>query len=100
MSARICPKAYSQFGEYVKARREELDKSIRGLATELEMTPAYLRNIEKGNRYASEKYLSKMVVLLQLSDKEDICENQYRNQPLFCRNLKQKSASYFADGFA
>ena len=51
---------YDSFGEYVKARREALGKSIRGLASELDMTPAYLSDIEKGNRYAPEKYLKKM----------------------------------------
>ena len=68
MSDEITPNDYSAFGEYVKARREALGKSIRGLATELEMTPAYLSDIEKGNRYAPEKYLQKMVELLQIVD--------------------------------
>ena len=52
------------FGEYVKARREALGKSIRGLALELDMTPAYLSDIEKGNRYAPEKYLEKLAEVL------------------------------------
>jgi transcriptional regulator with XRE-family HTH domain len=50
----------------VRARREALGKSVRGLAAELEMTPAYLSDIEKGNRYAPEKHLAKMVEALQI----------------------------------
>lgn len=61
---------YSSFGEYVKARRESLGKSIRGLAQELDMTPAYLSDIEKGNRYAPEKYLEKMLEVLCITGEE------------------------------
>lgn len=63
---RICT-----FGEYIKARREALGKSIRGLAAELEITPAYLSDIEKGYRYAPEKHLVKMIVVLNITG-EDI----------------------------
>jgi len=55
------------FGSFVKERREELGKSLRGLAADLDMTPAYLSDIEKGNRYAPEKRLKKMVEVLELS---------------------------------
>jgi len=58
------------FGGYVKARREALGKSTRGLAAELEMGPAYLNDIEKGNRYAPEKYLAGMVEVLQITGDE------------------------------
>lgn len=61
------------FGEFVKCKREALGKSIRGLAAELDMTPAYLSDIEKGNRYAPEKYLERMVELLQISG-DDVYE--------------------------
>jgi len=67
MSNETVSKEYSTFGEYVKARREVLGKSIRGLAVELEMTPAYLSDIEKGNRYAPEKHLAKMVETLHIT---------------------------------
>lgn len=58
------------FGEYIKARRVAIGKSIRGLAYELDITPAYLSDIEKGYRYAPEKYLKKMVQLLGIPDEE------------------------------
>mgnify|MGYP003820371515 FL=1 len=60
----------STFGDYIKSRREVLCKSIRGLALELDITPAYLSDIEKGNRYAPEKYLEKMVQVLDIPDDE------------------------------
>lgn len=61
---------YSSFGEYVKERRVALGKSIRGLASELDMTPAYLSDIEKGNRYAPEKYLEKIAELLCITGED------------------------------
>lgn len=48
------------FGRFVRQRREELGLTVRGFATQLEMTPAYLSDIEKGNRYAPKKYLDKL----------------------------------------
>jgi transcriptional regulator with XRE-family HTH domain len=57
----------------VRARRESLGKSVRGLAAELEMTPAYLSDIEKGNRYAPEKHLAKMVEALQITGSDVDC---------------------------
>lgn len=64
---------HCSFGEYVKARREMLGKSIRGLASELDMTPAYLSDIEKGNRYAPEKYLEKMTEILCITGDDSYC---------------------------
>ena len=70
MASEIMSSEYSTFGEYVRMRREALGKSLRGLAAELEMTPAYLSDIEKGNRYAPEKHLAKMVELLYIRDED------------------------------
>ena len=69
MASEIIPNGYAKFGEYVRARREALNKSVRGMAAELDMTPAYLSDIEKGNRYAPEKYLAKMVEVLRITGK-------------------------------
>ena len=63
---------HDTFGAYVKARREALGKTVRGLATELGMTPAYLSDIENGNRYAPEKYLSKIIEILLITGEEDL----------------------------
>jgi transcriptional regulator with XRE-family HTH domain len=58
------------FGEYVKARRESLGKSLRGCADELTVTPAYLFDIEKGNRPAPEKKLDNFIDVLGISGDE------------------------------
>jgi len=73
MANDMMPSSYPTFGEYVKARREALGKSIRGLAAELDMTPAYLSDIEKGNRYAPEKYLAQMVATLRITGEAEYC---------------------------
>jgi len=73
MAPEVVPNDYQTFGEYVKARREALSKSIRGCAADFEMTPAYLSDIEKGNRYAPEKHLAKMVEVLGITGKAVDC---------------------------
>jgi len=70
MTNEITPSDYSTFGEYVKERREALGKSLRGCAAEFEMTPAYLSDIEKGNRYAPEKHLERMAEVLCITGKD------------------------------
>jgi transcriptional regulator with XRE-family HTH domain len=73
MSSRTTPGDSITFGAYVRARREALGKSVRGLSAELDMTPAYLSDIEKGNRYAPEKHLAKMVEALQITGTDVDC---------------------------
>jgi len=58
------------FGEYVKVRREIKGKSLRGFAAELGIAPAYLCDIEKGNRNPPEKHLAKIIELLDISGEE------------------------------
>jgi transcriptional regulator with XRE-family HTH domain len=71
MMDHLLPNEYQGlFGEYVKERREALGKSMRGLASELDITPAYLSDIEKGNRYAPEKYLEKMAEVLCITGED------------------------------
>ena len=69
----VSPCDFPAFGEYVKTRREEMGKSLRGLAAELDMTPTYLNDIEKGNRVAPEKYLEQMVRILGLTGENVNC---------------------------
>ena len=71
MTEMVSNDCHESFGRYIKARREVLGKSIRGLARELDITPVYLSDIEKGNRYAPEKYLGRMIEILRISG-EDI----------------------------
>ena len=45
----------NKFGEYVKAKRQEKEISLRKLAEELGIVPAYMSDIEKGRRYPPDK---------------------------------------------
>lgn len=60
------------FGEYVKQRREQLGKTQKRFAAEVELSPAYLSDIENGNRRAPEKYLDKFAKALQIMDEEEL----------------------------
>ncbi len=58
------------FGKFVRERREALGRSLRSVAAEIEMAPAYLSDIEKGNRWPPSKYLKKLAEVLQISGNE------------------------------
>ncbi len=58
------------FGEYLKAKREANNKTLRGFAAELGIAPAYLCDIEKGNRNPPEKHLAKIIELLDIEGEE------------------------------
>ena len=60
-----------EFGKFIEAKRKALNKTLRGFATDLEIAPAYMSDIEKGHRYPPDKdKLEKMVELLNLSEEE------------------------------
>ena len=60
------------FGDFVKKRRDELGKSQKGFATEVGISPAYLSDIENGNRRAPEKFLDKFAEALAITDPEEL----------------------------
>lgn len=62
------------FGEFVKRRRESLGKTQKGFAMEVEISPAYLSDIENGNRRAPEKYLERFAKALGITTPEDLNE--------------------------
>ena len=59
-----------KFGTYVRNRRTELGISLRDMAEKLEITPAYLSDIERGNRKAPLDHLEKLAVLLGVEESE------------------------------
>ena len=59
------------FGQFIRQRREELGKTVRGFAAELDITPAYLSDIEKVNRYAPKNYLDKLKEVLKISEDDE-----------------------------
>ena len=57
------------FGSYLKSRMESLNMSLRGLASELKVSAAYISDIEKGNRYApSQEKLVRLMEILQIPE--------------------------------
>ena len=58
------------FGQFIKKKRESLGKSLRSVAADIGMAPAYLSDVEKGNRWPPVKYLEKMIEVLQIPQTE------------------------------
>ena len=63
-----------KFGEFVKQRRESLGKTQKGFATEVEISPAYLSDIENGNRRAPEKFLARFAQALEITTQDALNE--------------------------
>lgn len=61
------------FGDCVRKRREQLNISLREMAKQINMTPVYLSDIERGNRPAPNgcrseiDYMSKLIHALSLN---------------------------------
>lgn len=59
------------FGKFIEEKRKAKDITLRGLATLLEIAPAYMSDIEKGHRYPPDKdKLEAMASFLELSEDE------------------------------
>lgn len=54
-------------GEFIRAKRDEADLSLRELARRLEITPPYLSDIELGKRYPSEPLMIKLAEFFRIS---------------------------------
>ena len=59
------------FGEFVKQRRESLGQTLRAFAAEVKISPAYLCDIENGNRKAPERYLENFATGLGITESEE-----------------------------
>lgn len=62
----------NRFGKYIEAKRKEKGINLRRFAELIDkMAPAYLSDIEKGNRYPPDKdKITKMAQVLELNAKE------------------------------
>ncbi len=58
------------FGSFIRSKREALGKSLRSVAADIEMAPAYLSDVEKSNRWPPVKYLEKLAEVLGISGNE------------------------------
>ncbi len=60
------------FGDYVKKKREEMGISLRGLAEKIQISPAYLCDIEKGNRQPPAKFLKTLAEVLGIREDDEL----------------------------
>lgn len=58
------------FGIFLRQRREELGLTLRELASKIQVTAAYLSDIEKGNRRAPINYIGELGVALGITGDE------------------------------
>lgn len=90
-----------KFGTFVRNRRTELGISLRDFAESLGITPAYLSDIERGNRKAPLEHLEQISVLLGLQESDmeffiDLSGCSHSNWPEINEYLaKNKSAREF-----
>ena len=61
-------KMSKKFGELVREYRGK--KTLKELGDEIGITPAYLSDIEKGNRFPSKDKLDKLIKVFDLKDKK------------------------------
>ena len=62
------------FGKLVKTKRESLGKAQKVFAEEVGISPAYLCDIEGGNRRAPERYLEAFARALEITDPDELGE--------------------------
>ncbi len=56
------------FGTYIRQRRESMGLSLRRVAAAIGMAPAYLSDVERGNRYAPpDKFLAGLEQVLEIT---------------------------------
>ncbi len=58
------------FGKFIEERRKALGLTLRGFAAELDISPAYMSDIEKGHRYPPDKKLDEIAQILKLNETE------------------------------
>lgn len=89
-------KDHLPFGEYVKQRRERLKMTMRDFADKVKISPAYLCDIEKGNRRPPEKYLEKFAEVLQIKDAEEL--NTFYDSAGISKNGQHSDINMYIDG--
>ena len=59
------------FGKFIEQKRKSLGTTLRGLAAEIGIVPAFMSDIEKGHRYPPNKEkLYQLASVLKLSEEE------------------------------
>ena len=83
-------------GERIRELRDALDFSLREVARQLDISAAFLSDVELGRRYPSDELLVRIAELLQTT-LDDL--RQYDSRPPL-DDLKRRSAAAPAYGFA
>lgn len=89
-------KNHLPFGEYVKQRRETLKMTMRDFAEKIEISPAYLCDIEKGNRKPPVKYLEKIAEVLQIIDSDEL--NSFYDSAGVSKDGQHSDINNYIDG--
>lgn len=90
-----------KFGTFVRNRRLELGISVRDFAESLGLSPAYISDIERGNRMAPVEHLEQIATILKLEEGDmeffiDLSGCSHSNWPEINEYLaKNKSAREF-----
>ena len=84
------------FGEYVKQMRERLGMTMRELAERVKISPAYLCDIEKGNRKPPEKFLATFAEALHILDPEEL--NAFYDSAGISKNGQHTDINSYIDG--
>ena len=84
------------FGEYVKQRREHLELTMRDFAESVQISPAYLCDIEKGYRNPPAKHLDKFAEVLQITDAEEL--NKFYDMAGVGKNGQHADINSYIDG--
>lgn len=72
------------FGIYIRQRREELGLSLRFVAQQIGMAPAYLSDVERGHRYAPpDKFLTALEQVLEITPAQ---KDEFYDLAGKCRN--------------
>ena len=89
-------KNHLPFGEYVKQRRESLKMTMRDFAEKVQISPAYLCDIEKGNRKPPERFLEKFAEVLQITDANEL--NDFYDRAGIGKNGQHSDINTYIDG--
>ena len=84
------------FGEYVKQRRESLGLTLKDFAANVDISSAYLCDIEKGNRRPPEKYLEKFAEVLQITSSDEL--NRFYDCAGISKNGQHSDINTYIDG--
>ena len=88
-------KESAPFGEYMRQRREQLGKTMRAFAAEVEISPAYLCDIENGNRKPPERFLDKFAKALGITHSDEL--NQFYDLAGVSKNGQHTDINSYID---